>query len=81
LVSAVPQYFLRICQGSYSGGPDHAFECPDQNAAWVEMTKVCGDFVGSACRGLVEESGWAMELLDADKKCTARIRLVAEKMG
>ncbi len=75
------QYYLRICQGTYSGGPDQAFECPDQHAAWVEMTKVCGDFVGNACRELDQSSGWSMELLDANKKCTARIRLVAEKLG
>jgi len=81
MVSAVPQYFLRICQGTYSGGPDQAFESADQNSAWVEMTKVCGDFVGGACRGLNQDSGWSMELLDAHKRCTARIRLVAERLG
>lgn len=77
----MPQYFLRVSQGTYSGGPDHAFESADQNAAWVEMTKVCGDFIGTACRNLDQNAGWSMELLDANKKCTGRIRLVAEKLS
>jgi hypothetical protein len=81
MVSAVAQYFIRVSQGAYSGGPDHAFESLDQNAAWIEMTKVCGDFIGSACRKLDPNSDWSMELLDENKQCTARIRLVAEKFG
>ena len=75
---AVPQYFIRVRQGTYSGGPDHVLESADQQAAWVEMTKVCGDFIGNACRMLEQNSDWSMELLDQDKKCAARIRLVAE---
>jgi hypothetical protein len=77
----VPQFFLRVSQGSHSEGPDHVFECDDQNTAWAEMTKVCCDFIGSACRKLELNSGWSMELLDADKRCTGRISLVAEKVG
>jgi hypothetical protein len=45
------------------------------------MTKVCGDFIGTACRNLDQNAGWSMELLDANKKCTGRIRLVAEKLS
>jgi hypothetical protein len=44
------------------------------------MTKVCGDFIGIACRNLELNAGWSMELLDANKKCTGRILLVAEKL-
>ncbi len=76
----VPQYFIRVSQGTYSGGPDHVFESTDQGAAFVEMTKVCCDFIGSACRQINQNSDWSMELLDQDKNISARIRLVAEKL-
>jgi hypothetical protein len=71
-------YFIRVRQGMYWGGPDHVIESADRQTAWVEMTKVCGDFIGNACRMLEQNSDWSMELLDQDKKCAARIRLVAE---
>jgi len=44
------------------------------------MTKVCGDLVGSICRGLKQKSDWQMELLDESKKPVLRIRLVAETL-
>jgi Domain of unknown function (DUF6894) len=76
----VPQYFLRVSPGQYSGGPDHEFESADHNAAWIELAKVCSNFIASACRTLEQNSDWSIELLDEDKGCTARIRLVAETL-
>ena len=60
--------------------PDTASNSPDRDAAWVEMTKVCGDLVGSISRNLKQNAEWQMELLDESKKPLYRIRLVAETL-
>ena len=52
----------------------------DRDAAWTEMTRVCGDMVGSIARHLRERAEWQMELLDESKKPMFRIRLVAETL-
>jgi hypothetical protein len=59
---------------------DDGAEFPDRNAAWKEMTGVCGDMVGEISRGLVENAEWQMELLDESRKPVFRIRLVAETL-
>jgi len=76
----VPLYYFRISHGKYSGASDSVFDLADRDAAWAEMTKVCGDLVGSICRGLKQKSDWQMELLDESKKPVLRIRLVAETL-
>jgi Domain of unknown function (DUF6894) len=38
-------YYFRIQKGQYSGASDQGIELADQNAAWAEMTRVCGDLV------------------------------------
>jgi hypothetical protein len=40
-------YFFRIRNGRFSGVTDCGTELPDHDAAWQELTKVCGDLVGS----------------------------------
>jgi hypothetical protein len=70
-------YFLRIRNGRYCGASNE-FEVADRNAAWTEMTKVCGDLVGSIARQLTQDAEWEMELLDESKKAVFKIRLVAE---
>ena len=75
---AMPQYFFRIRNGAYSGASDHGTELADRNAAWKELTGVCGDMVGSIARHLKENAEWQMELLDESRKPVFRIRLVAE---
>jgi hypothetical protein len=52
----------------------------DRDAAWKELTRVCGDVVGGISRKLKENSEWQMELLDESKKPVFRIRLVAETL-
>jgi hypothetical protein len=58
----------------------NATELADRDAAWTEMTSVCGDLVGSISRNLKQNAEWHMELLDETKKPLFRIRLVAETL-
>jgi hypothetical protein len=74
-------YFFRISHGRYSGASDQGSEFESREAAWTEMTRVCGDLLGGISRGLKQNAEWHMELLDEAKKPVFRIRLVAETLG
>src|SRR3977135_1165254 len=74
-------YFFRIGHGQYSGASDQGSEFESREAAWAEMTRVCGDLLGSISRKLKQNGEWHMELLDEAKKPLFRIRLVAETLG
>ena len=50
---ATPLYFFRIPTGRLCG--DYGTELADRNAAWEELTAVCGNMVGSVTRTLKEE--------------------------
>ena len=76
----MPLYFFRIENGPYSGTCNHGTELADHNAAWKELTSVCGDMVGSISRKLQRNSEWQMELLDESKRPLFRIRIVAESL-
>jgi hypothetical protein len=80
-VKKMSLYFFRISQGRYSGASDQGTEFESREAAWSEMTKVCGNLVGSISRSLKQNAEWHMELLDEAKKPVFRIRLVAETVG
>jgi hypothetical protein len=77
----MPQYFFRIRHGRYSGASDQGSEFESREAAWTEMTKVCGNLVGGISRNLKQNAEWHMELLDEAKNPVFRIRLVAETLG
>ena len=49
-------YFFRVQNGRYSGAPDNGVEFTDREAAWVEMTKVCGDLVGGILEAEPDQS-------------------------
>jgi hypothetical protein len=55
-------------------------EFADHNAAWKDMTGVCGDMIAEVSRKLAENAEWRMELLDESKRPIFRIRLVAETL-
>ncbi len=74
-------YFFRISHGRYSGASARGSEFESREAAWAEMTKVCGNLVGGISRSLKQNAEWHMELLDEAKKPVFRIRLVAETSG
>jgi hypothetical protein len=76
----MPQFFFRIPNGQYAGSSDCGAEFADRDAAWKELTSVCGDMVGGISRKLKENDEWQMELLDASKKPVFRIRLIAETL-
>ena len=76
----MPLYFFCVPNGRYSGASDCRDEFVDRDAAWKELTRVCGDRVGGISRKLKENGEWQMELLDASKKPVFRIRLVAETL-
>jgi len=77
----MPQYYFRISHGKFAGISASCFDLADRDNAWAEMTKVCGDLVGSLCQNLKPKSDWQMDLLDASHKPVFRIRLVAERLG
>ena len=77
----MPLYFFRISNGKFAGVSDGIIDLVDRDAAWTEMTKVCGDLATGICRGLKPKSDWQMELLDELKNPVFRIRLVAETLG
>jgi hypothetical protein len=74
-------YFFRISHGHYSGASDQGSEFESRDAAWVEMTKVCGNLLGGISRSLKQNADWQMELLDAAETPVFRIRIVAETLG
>jgi uncharacterized protein DUF6894 len=77
-----PTYYFRICDGDYSdsGTTGDGFGLADKDAAWAEMTQVCGDLVSGIARNLKQDSQWQMELLDEARKPMFRLRLVAETL-
>ena len=74
-------YFFRIRNGRYSGASDQGSEFESREAAWAEMTKVCGNLVGGISRSLKQNADWRMEMLDEGRKPVFRIRLVVEKLN
>jgi hypothetical protein len=74
-------YFFRIGHGQYSGASDQGSEFESREAAWTEMTRVCGDLLGSISRKLKQNAEWHMEMLDEANKPVFRVRLVAETLG
>jgi hypothetical protein len=79
--SMMSLYFFRISHGRYSGASDQGSEFESREAAWTEMTRICGDLLGGISRSLKQNADWHMELLDEAKKPVLRIRLVAETFG
>jgi hypothetical protein len=79
--SMMSLYFFRISHGRYSGASDQGTEFESREAAWTEMTRICGDLLGGISRSLKQNADWHMELLDEAKKPVFRIRLVAETFG
>ena len=77
----MPLYFFRISHGQYAGASDQGAEFESRDAAWSEMTKVCGNLLGSLSRSLKQNTEWQMEMLDEARKPVFRIRLVAESFG
>jgi len=76
----VPLFYFRICNGDYSGTSGEGFDLADRDAAWAEMSRVCGDLVGGIARKLKQQSEWRMELLDESRKPVFRIRVTAETL-
>ena len=76
----MPIFFFSVQDGEHSGVTNEGAEFADRNAAWKEMTGVCGDMVAGVSRKLIENAEWQMELLDESRKPVFRIRLVAETL-
>jgi hypothetical protein len=73
----MPLFSLRVRKGERSSASDLC-ELAGRDAAWNELTKVCGELVGEGCGDLKPNSPWSMELLDEAGAPLFRIRLVAE---
>jgi hypothetical protein len=79
-VHAMSAYFFRVSNGCYPNPSDLGAEFANRDAAWAEMTGVCGDIIGDISRKLGENGAWQIELLDEFSKPVFRIRLVAETL-
>jgi hypothetical protein len=79
-MTVMPRYCFRIQHGEYSGISDLDGEFADANAAWAEMTKVCGDLVGGIVRKINQNAEWQIELLDEVKRPIFRIALIAQAL-
>jgi hypothetical protein len=77
----MPLYFFRISNGRFAGASDQGSEYESREAAWADMTKVCGNMLGTISRGLKQDAEWQMELLDEAKQPVFRIRLIGESVG
>jgi hypothetical protein len=77
----MPLYFFRIRNGRFAGASDQGSEYESREAAWADMTKVCGNLLGTISRGLKQDAEWQMELLDEAKQPVFRIRLIGESVG
>lgn len=76
----MPIFFFRVRHGEEICVSTDGAEFPDLNAAWKEMTSVCGDMIADISRKLPENAEWQMELLDESRKPVFRIRLVSETL-
>ena len=76
----MPIFFFSVRHGEDASVNNDGAEFADHNAAWKEMTGVCGDMIADISRKLSENAEWQMELLDESKKPVFRIRLVAETL-
>jgi hypothetical protein len=76
----MPIFFFRIGDGEGACVSTDGAEFADQNAAWKEMTGVCGDMIADISRKLGENAEWQIELLDESRKPVFRIRLVSETL-
>ena len=76
----MPVFFFSIRHGESASIANDGAEFSDHNAAWKEMTGVCGAMIADVSRKLPENAEWQMELLDESKKPVFRIRLVAETL-
>ena len=79
-MTIMPRYYFRILHGEYSGISDPDGEFADADAAWAEMTKVCGDLVGGIVRKMNQNAEWQIELLDEAKRPVSRIVVIAETL-
>jgi hypothetical protein len=77
---AMPIFFFSVRHGEDACVNNDGAEFTDHNAAWKEMTGVCGDMIADISRKLSENAEWQMELLDESRKPVFRIRLVAETL-
>ena len=77
---AMPVFFFSVRIGEDACVSNDGAEVADHNAAWKEMTGVCGDMIADISRRLSENAEWQMELLDESRKPVFRIRLVAETL-
>ena len=76
----MPVFFFSIRHGESASIANDGAEFSDHNAAWKEMTGLCGAMIADVSRKLPENAEWQMELLDESRQPVLRIRLVAETL-
>jgi hypothetical protein len=55
-VQTCRRIFFRISHGRFSGASDRGSEFERHEAAWIEMTKVCANLLGSISRSLKQNA-------------------------
>jgi len=76
----MPIFFFCVRHGEGACVSTDGAEFPDHNAAWKEMTGVCGDMIADISRKFPENAEWQMELLDETRRPVFRIRLISETL-
>jgi hypothetical protein len=76
----MPRYYFRVARGPFSGTSDVVVDLAHRDAAWQELTQICGDLVGGICRNLNQNTRWQLELLDESKTPMFRVALIAEAL-
>jgi hypothetical protein len=74
----MPNYYVRVSSGQFSGGSDLPTVLPGLDAAWEEIIRISADLLPSISREIKPDGEWQMELLDESKQPVFRIRLLAE---
>jgi len=74
----MPSYFFQDPDGPYSNLTDLGVDAANRDVAWTEITRVFSDLVRDVTKGLEQNTGWQIELLDAFRKPLFRVRVVAE---
>jgi hypothetical protein len=69
-------YTFRIRQGSHSS--DLPVDLADDDAAWHEASKVCGDLIRNTITTLRDGPEWRLEVADDSGRVRHLFRLTAE---
>ena len=74
--SGMAHYTFRIRQGKSSS--EHPLDLPDDDAAWHEAAKICGDMIRDSLNDLRDSPEWRLEVVNESGSVRHLFRLTAE---